>query len=91
MSEVGRPGSVAATGLAAYKLSPHGQGEELFAELAGTIPLGEKLGDPKSLGELTDKLDNSVLFAKPRAELIYLLTSFSRVFQLKPASLLTGR
>lgn len=68
-SEVGRPGSVAATGLAAYKLSPHGQGEELFAELAGTLPLGEKLGDAKSLGEQTDKLDNSVLFAKPPVEL----------------------
>lgn len=67
-SEIGRPGPVAATGLTAYRLSAHGKGEEVFAELAGTIPLGETLGKGESIAAETDKLDRSVLFAKPAPE-----------------------
>lgn len=67
-SEIGRPGPMAATGLTAYRLSQHGNGEEVFAEMAGTIPLGDSLGDSHSLARETEKLDNSALFAKPPPE-----------------------
>ncbi len=67
-SQIGQPGMVAQTGLTAYRLAAHGLEEALFAERAGAIPLGETLGETETLGAEADKLDNSVLFAKPPAK-----------------------
>ncbi|MCZ6531708.1 MAG: flagellar hook-length control protein FliK [SAR324 cluster bacterium] len=68
-SHIGRPGLVAQAGMAAYRLSAHGQEESLLAETAGAIPLGDKLLEAdESVGKGADRLDKSALFAKPPAE-----------------------